>query len=140
MAFIITELSGRGGGNGGTDPGQDKLSGQSGGKSGVGVSNLEDQNETVTAASFAEEGVLVDAVLAPPDLVRAEVRGDGAASLVQAAAAPATVPSADGSYSKRGESHSNGASGLDQLRPTLISAVPAKDATTGSREASFFEK
>ena len=140
MAFIITEISGGGGGNGGTDHGQDKLSGQSGGKRGVGVSNLEDQNETVTVASFAEKGVQVDDVLVLPDLVRAEVRGDGAASLAQAAAAPTTVASADSSYSKRGESHSNGASGLDQLRPTLISAVPARDATTGSKEASFFEK
>ena len=113
MAFIITEISGGGGGNGGTDLGQDKLRDQSGGKSGVGVSNLEDQNETVTAASFAEKGVLVAALMALPDLVRADVRGDGSDSLVQGTDALATESSVDRSYTEYRDSHINGTNGLD---------------------------
>lgn len=73
----------------------------------------ENQYKNLIVASFAEKDVLVDALVARADLVRDDVRGDGAASLVQAAAAPATEPSVDSSYSKLEDSHSNGANGLD---------------------------
>ena len=77
------------------------------------MSEPEDQYKNLIVASFAEKDVLVDALVALADLVRDDVRGDGAASLVQAAAAPATEPSVDSSYSKLEDSHSNGANGLD---------------------------
>ena len=73
----------------------------------------ENQYKNLIVASFAEKDVLVDALVARADLVRDDVRGDDAASLVQAADAPDTEPSVDSSYSKLEDSHSNGANGLD---------------------------
>ena len=77
------------------------------------MGELEDQYQNLIVASFAEKDVLVDALLALPDLVRDGVHGYDAASLVQTANAPDTEPSVDSSYSKLGDSHSNGANGLD---------------------------
>ena len=77
------------------------------------MSEPEDQYKNLIVASFAEKDVLVDALVALPDLVRDDVRGYDAASHVQAADAPDTEPSVDSSYSKLGDSHSNGANGLD---------------------------
>lgn len=72
-----------------------------------------DQYQNLIVAGFAEKGVLVAALMALPDLVRADVRGDGSDSLVQGTDAPATESSVDSSCTELGESHINGTNGLD---------------------------
>ena len=77
------------------------------------MSEPEDQYKNLIVASFAEKDVLVDSLVARADLVRDDVRGYDAASLVQTANAPDTELSVDSSYSKLEDSQSNGANGLD---------------------------